>query len=110
MSPGNLASPVDLLTIGRLALDSPVVAEIAALPATHALGGRPIPSTDDMLGTLGIDGLKTGSTIEAGHTILFTTVVDGDRLIGVVLGAPSQRQRATDVTRLIGSARAATAK
>lgn len=108
MSPNNRATAIDLVTLGRLALDNPVVADIASLPVTFAPNGDMLPNTNEMLGTLGIDGLKSGHTDTAGYTMLFSTQLQEGRLIGVILGSPSDLQRTTDVTRLIATARAAT--
>ncbi|MFT4135937.1 D-alanyl-D-alanine carboxypeptidase family protein [Microbacterium sp.] len=106
MSPDNRASARDLITLGRLAAATPAIAELAARPMTISPIGEPLPNTNDLLGTLGITGLKTGHTTEAGYTALFTAPVGGEQLIGVVLGAPSDTQRTTDVTRLIAHVRA----
>ena len=105
LSPANRASALDLLMIGRLAAADPTITEIAALPATRAVPGREQPATNDLLGTLGITGLKTGYTDAAGHTTLFVTSIGDEQLVGVVLGSPSATQRATDVTRLVAQLR-----
>lgn len=106
MSPDNRASARDLTALGRLAAASPVIAELTALPATISATGERIPNTNDLLGTLGITGLKTGHTDEAGYAALFTTTIGNEQLVGVVLGSPSATQRTTDVTRLVAQVRA----
>lgn len=41
-------------------------------------------------GGLGVDGLKTGHTKEAGYGMVVSAVGDGHRLIGVVMGLPDE--------------------
>ncbi len=49
----------------------------------------------------GLDGLKTGYHHEAGFCITATAVQKDRRLIAVVMGAPTDRQRATEASRLL---------
>lgn len=108
MSPNNVASARDLLTIARLAAEDPVIAAIAPQPVVLGPLGEPLQNTNDLLTLPGITGLKTGHTDEAGYTALFSVDIsdDDEPLIGVILASPTQAQRATDVTRLIARARA----
>ena len=50
---------------------------------------------------LGVDGLKTGHTKEAGYGIVVSAVVDGRRLIGVVMGMADEKERREEARRLI---------
>jgi len=55
-----------------------------------------------LLGVMdGADGLKTGYTAEAGYGVAVSAVRDGQRLIGVVAGLPSSRERAREAERLL---------
>jgi D-alanyl-D-alanine carboxypeptidase len=49
----------------------------------------------------GADGLKTGYTIASGHNLVTSAMRDGVRLIGVVLGAPSNGVRDVHMTALL---------
>lgn len=49
----------------------------------------------------GVDGIKTGFTTKAGYCIAVSAVRDGLRLIGVVLGSPSEAAREQDVRTLL---------
>jgi len=49
----------------------------------------------------GADGMKTGFTDASGHNLVTSAVNDGARLIGVVLGAPSNVQRDVRMTALL---------
>ena len=103
MSPGNTASARDLLTIGKLAAAHPVIAEISGQPSLHTRGGEQSANTNSLLSIPGVTGLKTGHTPESGHTALLSVALVGseDPLIVVILGSPSEAQRASDATRLI---------
>jgi serine-type D-Ala-D-Ala carboxypeptidase (penicillin-binding protein 5/6) len=50
---------------------------------------------------LGVDGLKTGHTKEAGYGIVFSAVGDGRRLIGVVMGLSDEKERREEARRLL---------
>lgn len=50
---------------------------------------------------LGVDGLKTGHTKEAGYGIVFSSVTDGRRLIGVVMGLADEKERRDEARRLL---------
>src|SRR5690606_38944784 len=56
---------------------------------------------NDLLGQLGIDGLKTGSTGSAGNGIVISTTEGGRRLVGVVHGLQTAQQRTDEARRLI---------
>ena len=50
---------------------------------------------------LGADGLKTGETSEAGFNLVGSAVQDGFRLIVVVTGAKSEKERADEAKKLL---------
>jgi D-alanyl-D-alanine carboxypeptidase len=49
----------------------------------------------------GADGLKTGTTCDAGYNLVASAERDGRRLIGVVLGAPDSGTRSANMTNLL---------
>jgi len=49
----------------------------------------------------GADGMKTGFTDASGHNLVTSAVNNGVRLIGVILGAPSNVQRDVHMTALL---------
>lgn len=57
-------------------------------------------NTNQLLGTEGYDGIKTGTTNAAGNCIVSTGERSGRRLIVVVLGAPSTEGRYADSRNL----------
>lgn len=50
---------------------------------------------------LGVDGLKTGHTKEAGYGIVVSAVANGRRLIGVVMGMADEKERREEARRLL---------
>lgn len=50
---------------------------------------------------MGVDGLKTGHTSEAGFGLVASAVRDGRRLIGVVMGLENEKERAAEAKKLI---------
>jgi D-alanyl-D-alanine carboxypeptidase (penicillin-binding protein 5/6) len=57
-------------------------------------------NTNQLLGTEGYDGIKTGTTGAAGNCLVSTAERNGRRLIVVVLGATSTESRYTDTRNL----------
>lgn len=51
-------------------------------------------------GYIGVDGIKTGTTTEAGYCIGATALRDNLRLIAVILGADNEEQRTEEATAL----------
>ena len=49
----------------------------------------------------GVDGLKTGFTNEAKYCLTATAEKDGMRVIAVVFGAPTSKQRNAQVTKML---------
>lgn len=69
-SPNTVSTANDLVQLGNLALEDPVVAEIVAKPtATIPVAGL-IHNVNGLLGRDGINGLKTGNTDQAGGVFL----------------------------------------
>lgn len=50
----------------------------------------------------GVDGIKTGHLWRAGYHFLFSAKKNGQRLVGVVMGAKAPRTRKKDALKLIG--------
>lgn len=108
----NVSAPTDLLALGKLALAHPVVAEIVATPSvTIPQVGYLVNNNSSLLGTDGINGIKTGTLEQAGACLLFSakvSVVGVSPLtvIGVVLGATDHEALNTDVRAFIASLKA----
>ncbi|ELR03960.1 hypothetical protein GMDG_08961, partial [Pseudogymnoascus destructans 20631-21] len=50
---------------------------------------------------IGVDGMKTGHTKEAGYGMVVTSLVDGRRLIGVVMGFENEKERQSETRRML---------
>ncbi|VAW20464.1 D-alanyl-D-alanine carboxypeptidase [hydrothermal vent metagenome] len=50
---------------------------------------------------IGVDGMKTGHTVSAGYGIVISTTMGGRRLIAVLHGLETMRQRAEEARKLI---------
>lgn len=50
---------------------------------------------------LGVDGLKTGHTADAGYGMVVSAVNEGRRLIGVVMGLADEKERREEARRLL---------
>jgi D-alanyl-D-alanine carboxypeptidase len=65
-------------------------------------GNQTFTNHNHLLGkVIGMDGIKTGYTLDAGFTLAASAVRDGRRLIAVVLGEPSIAARNRDVSALL---------
>lgn len=84
------STALDLLKLGAAAMQLPDFRQIVGTPAADIPVAGGIKNYDQLLGTDGVIGIKTGSTDAAGSCLLFaaTTVVDGqtETIVGVVLG------------------------
>src|SRR5205807_949217 len=72
-SPDTVSTPSELVAIGIAALKNPVIAEIVAQSQAQIPGipGGIIKNTNLLFGIDGVIGIKTGTTDEAGHCLLF---------------------------------------
>ncbi|WP_426322891.1 D-alanyl-D-alanine carboxypeptidase family protein [Microbacterium sp. E-13] len=110
ISPRNTSTPADLLAIGRLAAAHPVIASISATRSLALPGPGGMVNTNDLLGTGGITGLKTGNLGPGTYNLLYTASVDlsaSQRLsvTGVMLGGASRESVNAGVVALLGSIR-----
>ncbi|WP_314457075.1 D-alanyl-D-alanine carboxypeptidase [uncultured Microbacterium sp.] len=78
----NTSTPSDLVALGRIAAANPVVAAIVQTPWITVRGPGTVTNTNDLLGTLGISGMKTGNLGDGTFNLLFTSSLD------VGIGAP----------------------
>lgn len=108
----NTSTPSDLIALGKLAMANPVIAEIVAKQGLDIPFLTGMPSTNTLLGTDGVTGIKTGTLEDYGSDLLFSATVPVTGLeqpltvIGVVLGGGTRESVNDDVTRLIDSLKA----
>lgn len=111
LDPGSRSSTSDLMRIGALVMADPVLAQIVGTATDVLPQIGEIQNTNRALGQLGVNGIKTGTTDEAGRCLLFSapyTAPDGETrdLVGVVLGAPDEDTLYASVLALLSSAEA----
>ena len=110
LSPDTTSSASDLVRLGKLAMDNPVLAEIVG---QSSAGDIPVAGTiknvNFLLGTDGVIGVKTGNTEEAGGVFVAAAEfkVNGKRVITTtaIIGAPSLFAAMKQSLPLIDSAR-----
>jgi D-alanyl-D-alanine carboxypeptidase (penicillin-binding protein 5/6) len=109
LNPQNTSTPTDLIALGKLALANPVISELIATKTANLPVVGQIKNTNQLLGTLGIDGIKTGTLNSAGASLLFSSslVLEGRTitLIGVVLDGPNHPTIDAAIAGLVKAAR-----
>jgi D-alanyl-D-alanine carboxypeptidase (penicillin-binding protein 5/6) len=107
LDPGDRSTPSDLVQLGKLALAQPVLRAIVSTKAKTEPHIGQIENTNALLGEHGVNGLKTGTTDEAGACLLFSArvTVHGVEatLVGVILGAVTHDQLDATVPPLLDS-------
>jgi D-alanyl-D-alanine carboxypeptidase (penicillin-binding protein 5/6) len=107
LAAGDRSTPADLVALGKLAHANPVLAQIVSMRSITEPQIGLITNTNELLGQAGVDGMKTGTTDQAGACLMFSAkvTVDGKpvELIGVILGAASHPQLDATVPGLLKS-------
>lgn len=105
--PENISNTADLINLGKLALKDSALASIVSLKKAAIPGVGDVSNSNQLLGELGINGIKTGTTSEAGACMLFSSEINvGDQkitIIGVLLGADGRSQQNSDIKKLLNS-------
>lgn len=109
-SPATVSTPSELVMIGIAALKNQVIARIVAQQKVQLPVVGIIKNTNQLLGTDGIIGIKTGTTDDAGSCLLFAaryTAKDGKKgtIVGVIMGDKNHRTLYGDSRDLIASAK-----
>ena len=99
--PTHVSSARDMAIVARALLkDFPEHADLFGIGALK-LGSEVILNHTGLIGRYpGADGMKTGFTCPAGFNVVATATQGGRRLIVVVLGAPSARERTVEAAHL----------
>jgi D-alanyl-D-alanine carboxypeptidase (penicillin-binding protein 5/6) len=108
LSPDSRSTTTDLLALAGLVVSDPVLGEIVGTASLELPQLGAVENSNTLIGTAGIDGVKTGTTDEAGYCLLFSAdyVVEGEtlQLVGVVLGAADTPALQASVLQLLQSA------
>lgn len=109
MDEGNIATPADVLRIGRLALENPTIAEFTKMQTADLPWGiGTVQNTNALLHRLpGMLGLKTGRSSSAGYNLVAAQASDasGRELVtlAVTLGRDSPEARIDSTSGLLAS-------
>lgn len=89
LSLDNVSTAADLVRLGGIALAEPVLAEIVATPSVDIPELGALKNSNKLLGTHGVDGIKTGTTDDAANLLFSADVPVGSTsvtIVGVLLG------------------------
>jgi D-alanyl-D-alanine carboxypeptidase (penicillin-binding protein 5/6) len=110
LNPQNTSTPSDLIALGKLALANPLISELVNTKQITLPVVGLIKNTNGLLGTQGIDGIKTGTLNSAGASLLFASHLElGGQdivLVGVVLDGPNHPTIDAAIAALVAAARA----
>ncbi len=110
LSPGNTATAPDLVELGRLVLADPLLSVITATDSMTIHDVGLIENTNELLGTNGVTGIKTGTLDPFGANLLFSAVYpigsSSVTVIGVVLGGTDHETLDVAITGLLASVQA----
>nr|WP_241732171.1 D-alanyl-D-alanine carboxypeptidase [Galbitalea soli] len=110
LDPGNASTPDDLVAIGKLVVANPALTPIVASKRATVAGIGTMHNTNGLLGVSGINGIKTGTLLSAGASLLFSARLQvGSEvvtLVGVILDGPDHPTIDAQVKKLISSVRA----
>lgn len=84
---GQVTSATDLAELARAALQAPIIAEIVNVSSV-TIGGRQLQNTNELLDSYsGANGIKTGTTDEAGECLVASVTRNGRTTLLVELGS-----------------------
>lgn len=109
-SPESVSTPSDLIKLGQLALDNPVVAEIVAKRNASVPVAGDIPNYNILIEEPNVTGIKPGFTEDAGSCLLYSadfsdTAGHIHTVIMVVMGAQDRSTFVTSTLSLLDQAR-----
>lgn len=102
---GHYTTAGDLAVLARYAMSKPEFRRIVGMKSVTIGSGtskETLPSTNILLGNyVGVDGIKTGFTDDAGYAVIESARREGVWLVAVVLGTKSDLQRFRDARELL---------
>ena len=109
-SPDTASTPSELVALGIAALKNSVIAQIVAQPQAQLPVTGLINNTNQLLGSDGVIGIKTGTTAAAGYCLLFAAryaAADGQKvtIVAVIMGDTDAPSLFSDSLKLLASAR-----
>jgi D-alanyl-D-alanine carboxypeptidase (penicillin-binding protein 5/6) len=107
MDPRNVSTVTELLELAKLAIIDPTVSDVVAMPSATLPHIGTFKNSNRLLGTLGIDGIKTGTLDEAGACLLFSADFPvGEKtvtVVGVALGGADHDTQFPQVDQLMST-------
>lgn len=99
----DMTTAYDLAILGRELVQYPQAREWASTETAPFRDGKfTLYNPNKLVGKYrGLDGIKTGYTGAAGFCVTASAIQKGKRLISVVMGCPTDKDRATETTRLL---------
>lgn len=109
-SPETTSTAHDLVLLGEAALNNPVIAQIVAKPKASIPVAGTVKNVNWLLGSYGINGIKTGNTNQAGGVYLFSArqpLADEHEvtIVGAILAEPTLQAALDDAVPLLTSVR-----
>ncbi|HEU4808352.1 MAG TPA: D-alanyl-D-alanine carboxypeptidase [Homoserinimonas sp.] len=105
MDPANVSTATELLELAKLAIADPTVSGIVAKSSATLPHIGQFKNSNELLGTLGIDGIKTGTLDASGACLLFSAdFLVGDAtvtVVGVALGGVDHDTQFPQVAHLM---------
>jgi len=105
--PENISNTGDLISLSKLAIKNSALSSIVSKKNVNIPGVGEVSNSNSLLGVQGINGIKTGTTYEAGACVLFSSIINvsGEKItvVGVLLGADDRGQQNNDVKELLKS-------
>lgn len=89
LSLDNISTATDMVQLGQIALAEPTIAEIVATQSADLPEIGVVKNSNKLLGTHGVDGIKTGTTDDAANLLFSADVPVGGSsvtVVGVLLG------------------------
>lgn len=110
-SPETVSTAHDLVVLGEAALKNPIIAQIVAEKSAVVPVAGTVQNVNWMLGSHGIDGIKTGNTNQAGGVFLFSAkqqFANGQSvtIVGAIMDQPTLAQALDVSAPLLSSAEA----
>jgi D-alanyl-D-alanine carboxypeptidase (penicillin-binding protein 5/6) len=110
IDPADVATTTDLVELGKLALANPVVAAVVGTKSVTIHDVGKLDNTNSLIGSHGVDGIKTGTLNGAGANLLFSAdyTIGGTpvTVVGVVLGGSDHKVLDTDIASLLDATKA----
>jgi D-alanyl-D-alanine carboxypeptidase (penicillin-binding protein 5/6) len=102
----NVSTPSDLIKLGKLVMATPALAGIVAKTSLDVPALKGLPNTNNLLGSDGVDGIKTGTL--QGSDLLFSSKEDVGlpspiTITGIVMDGPTRAAVDDEVRALITS-------